>query len=162
MGYVLRAVLGEHSALAHATPLLTHSRVVPLSATMGMIPATDDLIDSFNTGQVEAWSSFPGFHFLSTALADVLVSLSERRLVAYVEAEYFGGVGEQCSIVWQNRQVAMGPIKRSGAINKALRLLGVRRSFARDEFNVLGLGRHREKEDWLEEVTTTQRSDMKW
>ena len=162
MGYILRAVLGERSTLAHATPLLTHSRVVPLSATIGMVPVTDDLIDSFNTGQVEAWSGLPGCHFLSTALADVLVSLSERGLVAYVEAEYFGGMGEQCSIVWQNRQVVMGPMNRAGAINKALRLLGVRRSFVKDEFDVLGLGRHRETEDWLEEVSTTQRSDMKW
>jgi hypothetical protein len=78
------------------------------------------------------------------------------------------------AIVWQNRQVVFGPVcTRSGqpnqplnvsslsdmAINRALKKLGVEAPFSHlapgttqqpylDEFDTVGLGRHRHTKDW--------------
>ena len=150
MGYVLTAVLGERSVLARATSLLTHSRLVPLSPTIGMIPVTDALLDSLVADETASENAFPGFISLSAPLADVLASLSEQGPAAYVEADFFGGVGEQRAVAWHGSTVVLGPMERANAINQALRLLGVRRSLVMDEFDVVGMGRHRATENWLE------------
>lgn len=65
-------------------------------------------------------------------------------LVAYVEAEYFGGVGEQSAVLWRD-----GVREELGSINEALRALGVRGIAGRDEFDTVDLGRHRSTQDWL-------------
>ena len=78
--------------------------------------------------------------------------------VAYVEAEFFGGVGEQAAVVWDRGEAVFGPTAQQfpsdvaavnvGPINGALRALGVTAVDGRDEFDSLGLGRHRHVEDW--------------
>ena len=40
-----------------------------------------------------------------------------------------------------------------GAINIALRKLGVLRGGSHDEFDAVGLGKHRDNESWIEEMT---------
>jgi hypothetical protein len=76
-------------------------------------------------------------------------------VVAYVEAEYFGGVGDQQAVLWrEGRRTALNP-EATGPINEALRELGVRRLVPDgggeplDEFDSVGLGRHRATEEWL-------------
>jgi hypothetical protein len=41
-----------------------------------------------------------------------------------------------------------------GAINIALRKLGVLRGDGHDEFDAIGLGKHRDNESWIEEMTS--------
>jgi hypothetical protein len=73
--------------------------------------------------------------------------------VAYVETEYFGGDGVQAAAVWEGGAIAFGPRQAdAGPINEALRLLGVERTTAQDEFDTVGLGRHRRNEGWIEEA----------
>ena len=79
--------------------------------------------------------------------------------VAYLEAETFGGTGTQAMVLWRDGEVWLGPVTtrataarasaEDGAVNQALRHLGVGRPGAIDEFDALGLGRHRHTEDWL-------------
>jgi hypothetical protein len=78
--------------------------------------------------------------------------------VIYVEAEFFGGTGNQAAIGWQGGILGFGPRRtqmpmedRAGyavvadqadmAINAALRWLGITRTQTRDEFDVVGIGR---------------------
>ena len=78
--------------------------------------------------------------------------------LAYVETNYQGGPGEQSAIVWAGGRIVFGPATTDtgeprtplleGAINRALRHLGVERGDVIDEFDALGLGRHRLNEDW--------------
>ncbi len=73
--------------------------------------------------------------------------------VAYVETEYFGGNGVQSAAVWERGAIAFGPKQADvGPINEALRLLGVERTNAKDEFDTVGLGRHRGNKGWIEEA----------
>lgn len=78
--------------------------------------------------------------------------------VAYVEAEYFGGVGEQAAAVWDGGALVLGPLHEpegqpsppaGSPISQALRRLGVEAGAGEDEFTAAGLGRHRDVEGWL-------------
>jgi hypothetical protein len=90
------------------------------------------------------------FWKLSPSGALWIEDLSAAGRVAYVETEYFGGVGTQAAAVWENGRTILGPKQADiGPINDALRLLGVACTQTQDEFAVAGLDRHRETEDWL-------------
>ena len=69
-----------------------------------------------------------------------------------LEADYFGGAGEQAAVLWENgrRQLTSGPKYR--AINTMLKRLGVTfTASAYDEFEAVGLDQHRDTDDWLSE-----------
>ena len=69
----------------------------------------------------------------------------------YFETEYHGGHGGQGAAVFQNGELTFGPQwDELGPINHALMLLGVQiEPPAIDEFDTVGLCRHRTTEDWL-------------
>lgn len=63
---------------------------------------------------------------------------------AIIETEYFGGVGEQAAAVYRAGRELMPPsVAEFGPINAALRLLGIVQGEHADEFNAVGLQRHR-------------------
>ncbi|MEM1181530.1 MAG: hypothetical protein AAGM22_24515 [Acidobacteriota bacterium] len=69
---------------------------------------------------------------------------------AVIETDYFGGVGEQAAVIYLGEETVFGPERGPvGAINKALRRLGVRRTLARDEFDTVGLGNMRRSSDFF-------------
>jgi hypothetical protein len=87
--------------------------------------------------------------------------------LVYIETDYFGGDGWQAAMAWVGGRAIFGPVRTSdeweggkfvptplleGAINQAVRHLGVKRGAARDEFDALGLGQHRSNESWLSEA----------
>jgi hypothetical protein len=77
--------------------------------------------------------------------------LSQGRTLAYIEAEYFGGAGSQaCVIFTDGRQVSQPIISSETAINQALHILGVSKGNAYDEFEAVGLEKHRNTDAWLE------------
>jgi hypothetical protein len=78
---------------------------------------------------------------------------------AYVETEYFGGIGVQISETWENGKRIDGPLISydgienmnteenvsvvESSINQTLKNLGVSRDEDKDEFDSIGLGRYR-------------------
>ena len=98
---------------------------------------------------------------LPGGLTQLLEECSRHTPVAYVEAEFFGGTGQQASVVWEQGALAFGPVidppetdpppaLGDRAINQALRWMGIRPDAASiDEFEAIDLGRHRETDDWL-------------
>lgn len=83
-------------------------------------------------------------------LEELCCTLSKGVKVAYVEAEFFGGVGTQACVLYENCVQISDPVLADDAINQALRWLGVQRNQDNDEFLVAGFGMHRNTEDWLE------------
>ena len=89
----------------------------------------------------------------------VLAAWSVVDPVAYVEAEYFGGIGSQFVAVWQGGTLVLGPLVLTedepwpapgwSPISQALRHLGVSVDGHYDEFDAIDLGRHRHVEDWV-------------
>jgi hypothetical protein len=150
MAYTLEAIIGKTNAIDTAKPEFPHFKVVPLSESFSLIPLTETLIDDLHgvhEAQNEATYS-DTFWKLAPEVAWFARDLSKSGTVVYVEAEFFGGVGEQAAIIWENRQVIAGPWRAVDAINQALRQLGVDKGTEYDEFEAIGLGQHRATEEW--------------
>jgi len=90
-------------------------------------------------------------------LTALLRSWAARGPLAYVEAEFFGGVGTQAAAVWDGGRLAFGPVIMEEAepvpaagtpISQALARLGVARGEYHDEFEAAGLGRRRDTKAW--------------
>ena len=155
MGYELRAVIAGRAVLTVAAAGLEQAIVVPLGQEMALVPMTDVLFDAVSDGTA---AQEMGFWFLPGGFERVLSTWSGTGPVAYVEAEYFGGVGTQRAAVWARGALAFGPFaveehasvpSEGTPISRALRLLGVVADRGLDEFDTVGLRRHRHLEDWV-------------
>ncbi|WP_144394612.1 hypothetical protein [Pleionea sediminis] len=86
--------------------------------------------------------------------------------VAFIEADFFGGSGEQCAMVWENGKLIWGPKISThdsknddvGAINEALVCLGVYPHGEKDVFSTLNLGWNRSNAEWLEEINNLSKN----
>lgn len=152
MGYMIQAILAAGDILTPAPSWIADSQVVALSQNIAMIPITEALYDQFlHEHTMHEENPFCRLTYLSLPIATRLAELSKRGTVAYIEAEYFGGIGEQWAVVWREGKVLIGPLHTPGrgAINQALHLLGVPCRGRTDEFDVVGLFLHRFNEEWL-------------
>jgi hypothetical protein len=135
MSYTLQAIVGVLPDLREALP---DNVVVALEQGVGLIPLTDSLREAHD---------IPFLAFGEELVTDGLSSLVRPlKKGAYLEAEYFGGQGNQASVIWEDGSLVFGPIRAADAINQALRLFGVEKKDCLDEFEALGLGRHRSTE----------------
>jgi hypothetical protein len=159
LGYYLTAVLGAEQIVSGVAERLPGSVSVPLAEGMALVPLP-------NFGGERGWllthsgnTRVPLAERVPQRLQMLLVRLSESQPIAYVEAAFFGGEGEQAAIVWDRGSIVLGPVVEDEdnppplserAINQALRRLGIgRRGHAIDEFATVGLGRHRTTEAWV-------------
>ena len=141
------------AAMAAATGVATAASLDV--ASLVFIPMTDALLE-YLEARFRPRTNEPHrlFDKLSTPAALWLCELSMAGRVAYVETEYFGGDGVQSAAVWERGAIAFGPKQADvGPINEALRLLGVERTSAKDEFDTVGLDRHRGNKGWIEEAS---------
>src|SRR5581483_1087615 len=102
-----------------------------------------------------------GFRLLPGGFGTTLSAWSHGGPVGYIEADYFGGVGEQRAAVWGHGTLLLGPLhlgiaepfpSAGSPISQALRALGVRRGPTGDEFDAANLRRHRHMDDWFDEA----------
>lgn len=155
MGYDVQAVIADDEVLRIASRELPESAVVRLGQGLSMMPMTDELFDAVTdgsgTGDLGFWRLPGGFDAL-------LARWSAAGPIAYVEAEHFGGVGRQRAAVWADGSLALGPLEEPAKqrlsqavspVSQALRRLGAHSSPGEDEFESVGLNRHRTNEDWI-------------
>jgi hypothetical protein len=149
MAYTLQAIIGDIAVLQAESP--ANATVVVLPQGKAMIPLTQRLF---------AKNEFPSLPLTDEGCAAVLPRSIDgfvapfigRGKFAYVEAEFFGGVGTQAIVTWDDKGNASLPLVDAHAINKALRFLGVQIGDHHDEFNALGLGKHRSTGEWESEL----------
>jgi hypothetical protein len=154
VGYILEAVIGSERALREAVQGQPAAVLVTLGQGIAMVPMTDELFAAVTDGG----SDRPlGFWKLPGGFERVLSDWSSAGPVGYVEAEYFGGFGGQRAALWVDGEVAVGPLaadatQQSAAdaspISQVLGQLGVERDNHHDEFDTVGLGRHRHTSEW--------------
>lgn len=145
MAFTLQAIVAKTGALPPELP--NGLRSAPLAAGVDLIPLGKDALKA---------NGFPflpltdeGQQGLPASLAKLCEQLSAACSLAYIEAEYFGGVGTQAQALFSAGN-SVGAVVISGtAINDALRYLGVDRGEAADEFEAAGLGLHRDTDGWL-------------
>lgn len=152
MSYELHAVIGRADLLAEAARAV--GEPVLLGQSLALLPMTDELFDTITDGTT---TRLLGFWKLPGGFESTLARWSLGGPLAYVEAEYFGGVGEQRAAVWEGGtlpkdvlHVRQGePFPTQGSpISQVLRRLGAVKGSYVDEFEAVGLRRHRCTEDW--------------
>ncbi|MGW4198754.1 hypothetical protein [Streptomyces sp. NPDC005004] len=153
MGYELRAVIAGRALLEDAVGDPPGAGSAPLEQGLALLPLTDALSGSGGGGP-----SPLGFRGLPGGFEPMLARWSAAGPVALVEAEYFGGVGEQRAAVWEGGAVVLGPLHvdedestpaEGSPVSRALRRLGLVARAGQDEFDTAGLGRRRTSEGWL-------------
>ncbi|MBY8877516.1 hypothetical protein [Actinacidiphila acidipaludis] len=156
MAYELEAVIGEGKALSTVAKDLPGARLTSIGQGLALMPMTKALADSVADSSGEG---VLGFWRLPGGFEETLAAWSAGGPMAYVEAEYFGGVGEQRAAVWDGGTLVLGPLHLEEGqapppvgtpISQALRRLGVRVSGREDEFSAAGLDRHRQSEAWID------------
>ncbi|KAA2253832.1 hypothetical protein F0L68_31605 [Solihabitans fulvus] len=155
MGYRLQAAIATETVLRALADPAEDVRIVPLGQHLSLLPMTDALFDAVT---VVGAPQLDGFWKAPAGFGRTLADCSANGPVAYVEAEYFGGAGEQSAMVWDVGQVVLSYlhlVEKTSVpavdtpISRALRRLGVTKGDHQDEFDAVGLGRHRDTEDWL-------------
>ncbi|MEV7551527.1 hypothetical protein AB0N89_18040 [Amycolatopsis sp. NPDC089917] len=155
MGFNLQAVVATQVVLSELADTADEAHIVPLGH-LSLLPMTDELFDAVTEADAPRLS---GFWKMPGGFDRRLADCSTSGPVAYLEAEYFGGVGMQNAQVWDGGQVVLGPLHLEenqptppggSPISQALRFLGVDKGDHHDEFDAIGLGRHRDTGDWLD------------
>ncbi|MFJ5233899.1 hypothetical protein ACIQBJ_28860 [Kitasatospora sp. NPDC088391] len=147
MGYYLEAVVAAEPLLRAAAAGLPSTRVVPVARGLALLPMSDALDEAIRTDD----APLAPFRMLPNGFDRTLAAWSEHGPVAYVEADIWGGTGEQAVAVWTRGALTLGPlVEATGSpISLALRRLGATPDGHVDEFDAVGLGRHRRTESWL-------------
>ena len=146
MGYQLEAILGTKPSLENWCNQYYHATLISLPQNLYLIPLTDALYNEIK--QDHQCNKIEGFLYLDNQIAAVLKNLSKSTSIAYVEAEFFAGTGEQHAILWKNRKVVSIEHEHN-AINHILQKLGVSKNKHMDEFDTVGLGRQRHTINWI-------------
>lgn len=144
MAYFLQAIIADQD-------LLNKSRfngdfIVSLPQNIAMLPFVESLKEKY---------SFPYFPIMGIDKIEIpqpimqaCSDLSEHGKAAFIEAEFHGGDGTLACVVWKHGTLLIEPTLSQGAINMALRVLGVEKGPFHDEFEALGLDRCRDTEQW--------------
>lgn len=158
VGYALEAFLAPPAVARQIAAEVGGTRAVDLYAQFALVPLGRNAVSALSPGDEEVMSLLTA-QPLPERLADLLRRVSLQGPVAYVEADFFGGIGTQGAIVFDRGEVVFGPVvdprpvpvhpSQGRAINQALRMMGVDRGSAVDEFAALDLGRHGETAEWL-------------
>jgi len=168
--YELAAIVGFEAVIKSSDGRFREMRCAGLENGLALIPVTNELLFelaqdaemSLNEKTPEFFGSIKPRR-LTPQLVSLLLELSVFTPVAFVEAAYESGAGEQVAILWQAHKIILGPTTTSWghfgrtenkvrlsdmAINCALRRMGVRTQVGKDEFDTIGLGRKRNTDAW--------------
>jgi|SRR5262245_27907439 len=171
MGHHIQAFISREELLREIAQHYPTAIVIPLSQGFGMLPITEQFYDELPSPQypnkTDNHKTDNRFLYMGPKLHQIGEALSVKVPLAYVETEYFGGTGFQGAVVWASGQMIFGPALTGdsedfqtddlpdNAINIALRKLGVLKGASHDEFDAIGLGKHRDNESWIEEMTAS-------
>ncbi|GGS03762.1 hypothetical protein GCM10010169_55650 [Micromonospora fulviviridis] len=162
MSYQLSAVVADIELLREQTAGLDHAVLAALRQDFALLPVTSQLVEEltgrlpdFATGEPSAEQPFQ--LVLSPALSQLLARWSRRGPVAYLEAEFAGGLGHQAAAVWLGGEPSWGPCfddrldrpRAEWPINAALARLGAEPGPWIDPFAELGLHLERDTAGWL-------------
>jgi hypothetical protein len=146
MSFLLAAFIGNEPAVAAAASLAGCHRVARLGHDLHLVELTADGMSEPQYSEL--------FHHLTPPLAAAASTASAIGDVGYIEANFFGGDGNQSCIVWRDGEVVLGALRvddeepptprlRDWPINRALRFFGVKAQSGHDEFDTVNLGRFR-------------------
>ncbi|HOA06418.1 MAG TPA: hypothetical protein PK419_00295 [Spirochaetota bacterium] len=139
MGYYLEAVIGKKSEIIKKFES-NEKLIVELNYDFSMIPLVEQL-----TNEIEL---FEGTNY-DEKLLQWLKIKSKKSLIAYISAEYFGGMGVQSIKIFENEDIIEDIKNQDNAINHTLEYFGLKKDKNKDQFELVGLSKHRKTEDWI-------------
>jgi len=159
---MISAFIGQETTLRSIASAICHTHIAVLPQGYFLLPILVEVLDacSFSGNFPEEYPEFSG---LFPELIAIAHQHADPLPLAYVETDYFGGVGTQAAILWDGNHI-YGPFQSNTRyeqgelhavpagerpINQVLQRLGVQRGTAFDEFDALGLGRFRSNEAWI-------------
>ncbi len=162
MATLIEAIIFEGGP--HSSALPPGMPTVPLEADLTMVPVTDDVLSQLEVDSGGDEQIPPGW-MLQRPVGCAGPSAVGRPAGLYIVSETFGGPGAAEAIAWHRGRLLYGPsgtcdieadlepgyhlATAENAVNVGLRAIGVRAADGSDEFDTVGLGRHRMTEDWL-------------
>jgi hypothetical protein len=150
MGHCIHAIVAPLATAASISAAWPELPRLDRDNGFAVFPVDAELIDARVASPATSAGAGDEFMLLSGAFRALLNGLSRRGQLAYVETEYFGGVGGQGAMVCRDGAEIMPPTWRvSGTINKALKLIGHPRGLLADRFTSAGFTRVRNNDDLL-------------
>jgi hypothetical protein len=162
VGTLIEAIIFDGDPGTAAVP--NGLRVAPLAEGLTMLPVVRELVSRLDPGAIGD-ERIPGNWVLQQPVAALARAISHDRTVLYIFSETAGGPGTKEAIAWHRGKLLYGPsgtcdieedfepgyhlAPRDNAVNAGLRAIGVRTSEGRDEYEMVGLDRHRMTADWL-------------
>lgn len=143
MGHSIKAVIGRRADVRKISEDWL-CNMIELPQDFGMVPLTikllEDMEELLEPSGDDPCSELDGF---DRTAADILESYSFRTKLAYIETDYFRGVGTQGGVLYENGREACPPRVDEGTVNALLKELGAWRKPDKDEFDCLELGKYR-------------------
>lgn len=151
--HYISGLIAETSRLRHLATSLALAPPAPLEFGLAFLTVdNDDVIRiAGESSPIDVGYDSRG---LDAAFIPIVLSLSAQGAILYVQTDYWGGSGEQGALLAENGRAVFGPEHRGilpGPISRALALMGVvcgPEDF--DEFEAVGLERHRSNDGWRE------------
>lgn len=146
MGHNIRAFIGKEDVISKmASSWLMEYK--PLKQGYALLFLTDRLFDDMTELEgSEDQLNCKELNFFTTAIQNIMEPYTFRQEMAYIETDYFGGIGTQAGLLMRNQQIIIGPQQGAGTINVLLREMGVYCEKGQDEFASLELYKYRRME----------------
>jgi hypothetical protein len=154
----VEALIAKSDKLAVGVRQFESAIICPLVQGFSLLPITETLAKDIAGYQTETRAALakPTLR-VSDGLQALAIEISHSSPVAYIDTYYFGGQGGQDALVWDKGSVTFSPstqgykqIWPNTPISQALRLIGIVAEEGVDEFDTVGLGKHRETHRWAD------------
>jgi hypothetical protein len=151
----VEALIARSEPLTEGIRHLKHAVICPLTQNFSLLPITDALSAELASTAPDASLPAKPLPYLPDGLHALALGISRRTPVAYIMTAYFGGHGRQDALAWHDGELRFSPGTNGynrpwpdSPISQALRVIGVVADAGLDEFDSVGLGRHRETHRW--------------
>lgn len=149
MGHNISAIIGRRNTIQKLADTWIYAPVIELPQEFSMVFLTNTLIESIEEFyHISDDFCCPELDSYSTIAEQLLQEFSFHTRLAYIETDYFGGVGTQGGVLYENGKIIIKPRSGEGTINLLLKELGVMCIRGLDEFDSLNLGNYRHMQDF--------------
>ena len=148
MAHSITAIIGQSQFMLTVKAKLNLPQPITIGHGLSLIPwvheESHEELPAFNVGDDEQGTR------LDPGTEASLREASTEGKILLISTEYFGGFGGQGAVIFQDGEIVHGPLwAEAEVINKALERLGVQETEDDDQFDLVGLGRHRHTMGWL-------------
>jgi len=156
----VEALIANSDNLGAGIGRFENAIVRPLVQGFSLLPITDAFAQELGGYQTESMAALARpIRYLSDGLHALAMDLSQKSPVAYVSTYYFGGQGGQDALVWDKGTLRFSPTSPgygqnwpNSPISHTLRMIGVVAEQGMDEFDTVGLGKHRKTHQWANSI----------